>query len=95
MGQVTIPSSIRLQADLRQRLAKVCSAKKMKPGAGIVEAIETWVNREERRVALREEARVAHEHFVTTGLHITEEEMDGWLDQLEQGIEAEPPKCRV
>lgn len=37
---------------------------------------------EEQRESLRQEARAAHEHFMLTGLHLTGEEVDGWLDEL-------------
>lgn len=38
---------------------------------------ESYVDREEQRGSLRQEARAAHEHFMLTGLHLTGEEVDG------------------
>ena len=89
------PSSVRLQPELKKRLIKICDAKKIKPTVGMAEAIEAWVSREELRVSLRDEARAAHDHFVATGLHLTELEADAWMEQLENGINVEPPKCHV
>jgi len=61
----------------------------------MVQAIESFVNREEQRETLRQEARAAHEHYMRTGLHVTGEEADAWLAQLGAGNDMEPPKCHV
>lgn len=94
-NQNIVPSSVRLQLPLKKRLIKICDAKNMKPSAGMAQAIEAWVSREEQRVALRDEARAAHEHFVATGLHLGGAEADAWMEQLEQGMDVEPPACHI
>lgn len=59
------------------------------------EAITQYVNREEKREAFRQETLKAWETFRTTGLHVTADEADAWLLQLEQGNDIEPPECHV
>jgi predicted transcriptional regulator len=59
------------------------------------EAIEQYVTREEWRESFRQEALQAWTEFKTTGLHITGEEADAWLAELEAGNDSEPPSCHV
>jgi predicted transcriptional regulator len=57
------------------------------------EAIEQYVQREEKREQFRQDALTAWSHYQTTGLHITAAEADSWLAKLEAGKDAAPPKC--
>ena len=50
-------------------------------------------NRETKREKLRQEVIAAWNHYQSTGLHLTEEEMDDWLRKLEAGEDAEIPEC--
>ena len=43
----------------------------------------------------RQDTLKAWEDYRTTGLHVTADEADVWLDQLAEGIDIEPPKCHV
>ena len=95
MQSNTIPSSVKLPRPLRERLKNLASARNQSAHAVMLQAIESYVDREEKREALRQEARAAHEHFMLTGLHLTGEEADRWLDELAQGHDVEPPKCHI
>ena len=57
------------------------------------EAIEQYVEREEKREQLRRDALTAWTHYQTTGLHVTADEADTWLAKLEEGRKVAPPKC--
>jgi predicted transcriptional regulator len=59
------------------------------------EAVEQYVEREEKREQLRQDALAAWNHYQTTGLHATAEEADAWLAKLEAGTKAKAPKCHV
>jgi predicted transcriptional regulator len=59
------------------------------------EAIEQYVEREEKREQLRQDALAAWTDFQTTGLYVTAEEADAWLAKLEAGEDAASPKCHV
>jgi len=95
MQSNSIPSSVKLPQPLRERLKNLASARNQSAHAVMLQAIESYVDREEKREALRQEARAAHEHFMLTGLHLTGEEADGWFDELAQGQDVEPPKCHI
>ena len=57
------------------------------------EAIEQYLDREEKRQSFRDDALRAWEDYRATGLHATTEEADQWLRKLEEGNDAEPPAC--
>jgi predicted transcriptional regulator len=57
------------------------------------EAVEEYVEREEKREQLRQDALAAWEHYRETGLHVTGSEADAWLKKLEAGKRAAPPEC--
>jgi predicted transcriptional regulator len=59
------------------------------------EAIEQYLDREERQEQLCQDALAAWEEYQLTGLHVTAKEADAWLAKLEAGKDAKPPKCHV
>lgn len=89
------PTSIKLPVELRDRLQTLAKSRKRTPHSLMLQALETYVAREEQREALRQEAKAAHDEFMLTGLHVTAEEADAWLAELEAGNDVEPPKCHV
>lgn len=89
------PTSIKLPAQLRERLQHLAQVRQRTPHALMIQALETYVAREEQRESLRQEALAAHDEFLLTGLHVTAEEADAWLAELEAGNDVEPPKCHV
>ena len=91
----TVPASVKLSPSLRDRIKSLADARNQSAHSIMLRALETYVDREEQRETLRQEARAAHEHFMLTGLHLTGEEVDGWLDELAQGHHVEPPKCHI
>lgn len=54
-------------------------------------AITQYVEPKEKREAFRQDTLKAWEDFRATGLHVTADEADTWLAQLEHGNEIEPP----
>lgn len=91
----TIPASVKLPQPLKERVKNLADARNQSAHAVMLLAIENYVDKEEKREALRQEARAAHEHFMLTGLHLTGKEADVWLDELASGHDVEPPKCHV
>jgi predicted transcriptional regulator len=59
------------------------------------EAVEQYVEREEKRERLRQDALAAWAEYQTTGLHVTARDADAWLAKLEAGKRAVIPKCHV
>jgi predicted transcriptional regulator len=59
------------------------------------EAIQQYVEREEKREAFRQDGIKAWNEYQATGLHVTQEKADAWLAKLEAGQDVVPPACRV
>ena len=88
-------TSVKLDGKTKERVQRLASARRRSAHWVMREAIEQYVEREEKREQLRQDALAAWTHYQTTGLHATSEEADAWLAKLESGKEAAPPKCRV
>ncbi len=91
----TTPSSVKLPQTLRERVKVLADARNQSAHAVMVQAIESYVEREEKREALRQEARAAHEHFMLTGLHLTGAEVREWMEKIIQGEKVPMPKCHI
>jgi predicted transcriptional regulator len=84
-------TSLKLDAEIKIRLQQLAQSRRRSSHWLMREAIEQYVEREERREQLRQDALAAWAEYQATGLHITAEEADAWLAQLEAGEDAEPP----
>ena len=93
--QTVVNTSVKIPPALHERIQHLAQARTSSAHALMLQAIEKFVEREEQREALRQEALKAHEEFVLTGLHLTGQEVDAWLAELEAGNDVEPPKCHV
>lgn len=82
-------TSIKLDDNMKGRVQHLALARKRTAHWIMREAIAQYVEREEKREALRTDTLKAWEEFRETGLHATAEEVDRWLASW--GIEAELP----
>jgi predicted transcriptional regulator len=85
-------TSLKLDSATKERVQRLASARRRSPHWVMREAIEEYVEREEKREQYRQAALAAWTHYQTTGLHATAEEADAWLAKLEAGKDAFP-KC--
>ena len=90
---VSSTTSVKLDAETRKRLQRLASARRRSAHWVMREAIEQYVEREEKREQYRQDALVAWNHYQMTDLHATAEEADAWLAKLEAGKHAASPKC--
>jgi predicted transcriptional regulator len=88
-------TSLKLDPDTKERVQRLASARRRTPHWILREAVEQYVDREEKREHLRQSALAAWDHYQETGLHVTAGEADAWLAKLEAGRKAAPPKCHV
>ena len=86
-------TSLKLDTETKKRIQRLASARRRSPHWVMREAIEQYVEREEKREQVRRDALAAWTHYQTTGLYVTAEEADTWLAKLEAGKDAAPPKC--
>jgi predicted transcriptional regulator len=93
MATSTSTTSLKLESKLKRRVQRIAAARRRSPHWVMLEALEQYVDREEKREKLRKDALDAWNHFEATGLHLTGEEVDAWLAKLEAGEDAEAPEC--
>ncbi|PRB80860.1 CopG family ribbon-helix-helix protein [Pseudomonas sp. MYb185] len=81
-------TSIKLDDELKGRVQHLAEARRRTSHWIMREAIAQYVEREEKREALKQDALRAWEDYQRTGLHLTLEEADAWLAKLEDGEDA-------
>jgi predicted transcriptional regulator len=86
-------TSVKLDIETKERVQRLAASRQRSPHWVMREAIEQYVEREEKREQFRQDALAAWTHYQTTGLHATAQEADAWLAKLEAGKAAAPPKC--
>ena len=88
-----VNASVRLPSALHERVVGLAEIRQRTPHALMLQAIESFVSREEQREAFRQEGIAAWEEYQRTGLHLTNAEVKEWLSQLAAGNNVDPPKC--
>lgn len=86
-------TSLKLDSKTKSRVQKLAKARRRTPHWIMREAVEQYVEREEQRERLRQDALAAWNDYQATGLHLTAEEADTWLAKLEAGENAPIPEC--
>ena len=85
-------TSLKLDSETKARLRRLAEGRRRSAHWLMREAIEQYVEREERREKLRQDALAAWDDYEATGQHVTGEEADAWLAKLAAGKRAKPPK---
>ncbi len=94
-GAVVRPVAIKIDEDTKARVKRLAEARHRTSHWLMREAITQYVDREEKRETFRQDTLKAWEDYRTTRLHVTADEADAWLAELEQGNDIEPPACHV
>ena len=76
------PTTLKIDPDTRKREQRL---------ADVRQRSAHWLMLE----AFRQDGIKAWNEYQATGRHLTMEEADTWLSQLESGIDADPPGCHV
>jgi len=88
-------TSLKLDAAVKGRLNRLAAARRRSPHWLMHEAVEQYLEREEKRERLRQDALAAWAEYQATGLHVSAREADAWLARLQAGRRAALPKCRA
>ena len=89
------PVAIKIDDDTKARVKRLANARQRTSHWLMREAITQYVEREEEREAFRQDTLKAWEAYRSTGQHVTADEADAWLAQLEQGKDVDPPECHA
>ena len=90
---MTTPVSVRLDESIKARMQELAGQRRRPAHWLMREAIEQYLDREEKRQAFLQTGKDAWEHYQATGQHVNGEEADAWLAQLETGNNVGPPEC--
>lgn len=94
-ASVIRPTTIKIDQTTKERLKCIADARHRTPHWMILEAIRQYLDREEKREAFRQDGIKAWNEYQSSGLHVTYEEADDCLAELEAGKDADVPKCHV
>ncbi len=85
------PTAIKLDADTKARIKRLADARSRTSHWLMREAIVQYVEREEKRETVRQDAIKAWDAYQADGLHVTAQEADTWMAELEAGRDTAPP----
>ncbi len=86
-------TSVKLNDELTERLKNLADLKRRTPHWLMVEAINRYIEQEEKRTALYADAMESWSDYEETGEHVTWDEARSWLQSWGTEDEQEPPKC--
>ncbi len=84
-------TSVKLDPSVKDRVQRLAASRQRSSHWLIRQAIEQYVEREERRERLRQDALAAWQAYQASGEHVTQAHADAWLARLAAGEDAEPP----
>lgn len=87
------PVAVKLGQDVRDRIKRLAETRQRTTHWLMREAIQQYVEREEKREAYRQDAIRAWNEYHATGLHVTEEEVMAWVESWGTENELPPPVC--
>jgi len=85
--------SVKLDTDTRARIERLAEVRQRSTHWMMREAINEYVEREEKREAFRQETLNAWAEYQETGLHATAAEVGEWLASWGTESELSVPKC--
>lgn len=95
MSTATVPMSLRVDPAIKERLQAIALRHKRSAHALAQEAVSIFVEKQEAKDRLNQAAMEAYNDYRTTGLHITHEELETWLDTWGTENEQQAPQCHV
>lgn len=87
------PVTIKIDPETKERVKRLADARHRTPHWLMREAIQQYVEREEKREALQQDAINAWREYQETGLHATGDEVIAWLDTWGEENEKPAPIC--
>jgi predicted transcriptional regulator len=91
----TSTASLKLDSELKDRIQRLAAARRRSAHWVMREAVEQYVEREEKRELFHQDALAAWATYQATGLHVSADEADIWLAKLEAGEDAAAPECHI
>ena len=94
MSQTAVkPTSVKLDIDTKERIRQLADSRDRTAHWVMQQAIQQYLDREEKRDQFRKETIAAWDHYQETGLHVTADEVSDWLDTWGTDQETAAPVC--
>jgi predicted transcriptional regulator len=93
MTDVVRPVAIKIDATTKERVKRLADARQRTSHWLMREAIQQYVEREEKREAYRQAGIKAWQEYRRTGLHATSAEVEAWLASWGTDGELPAPAC--
>ncbi len=87
------PMSVKLDPDTRTRIERLAEVRQRSTHWMMREAINQYVEREEKRESFNQDTLDAWQEYQETGLHATAAEVDAWLSSWGTENELPAPQC--
>lgn len=87
------PMSIRLDPTDRETLKKIAVREKRTAHSLAIEGVRAIIRQKERDHAFNQSCLDSYNSFLETGLHVTQSEIDTWVDSLGSENELPTPTC--
>ena len=91
----TVPMSIRIDQSLKDRLVKLATLQKRSAHSLATQAVENLVQEQEKVQAWNQSCIDSFTEYNTTGLHVSHDEVEKWMDSWGSDKELPPPKCHT
>ena len=85
--------SVKLDQETRTRIERLAEAHRRTAHWVMREALQQYLEREEKHESFRQDAVNAWEEYLETGLHVTGDEVSRWLDTWGEENEKAGPVC--
>ena len=95
MTIATSPMSLRLEPTDRDNLKKIAAREKRTAHSLATEAVKTFIQNKEREHAFNQSCISSYNHFLETGLHVTQDEVSKWMDSWGTENELPTPQCHT
>ena len=86
-------TSVKLDEELKTRVQAIADSQRRTAHWIMVEAISEYVDREEKRHAFHESTLQAWNDYQSTQQHLTQDEVENWLDSWGSDDEQRAPRC--
>jgi predicted transcriptional regulator len=85
--------SLRIDASRKERLSRIALRQKRSSHSLAIEALYNFIEKKEAEENWNQSCITSLNEHLETGLHVTEEEVNKWMDSWGTNNELPPPQC--
>ena len=87
--------AVSLDQETHDKVERLADARQLTPHRVVKEAIEQYLDREEKQEAFRQDTLEAWQEYEQTRMHTDADEVTTWLKTWGDDAEVEPPTCHT